>query len=439
MAAHDVCVGVGLARRDSGSTGPSQASEICGIVALCIDIGLRSDTQAISTLPGTVEQAISILSPELPPTFAILTATASWCYGSSRTLGSLKTKKTASEAARLAVQWNRLIRDSARLRGWKIDQPGDLAGQVRIPGTTNCNDPANPKPVTIHSRSDQRYSPSGLIEFLNDMQVPDDDAKRDWARQFNDRPVTIDLAARIPNDLLDSWLVKDPRFKATWFRQRSDLPDQSQGEYDLALAQFGVSAVLHEQQTINLIIHHRAVHKQRQRSRIDYYYRILSISEAVGLQLKHFDPKKGTIRIEQRHCRGDVDEPKTRNSKRVLALGTLVERYQAWINEKKIIRPNDWIFFQEDDGSKPMWDSGVRKALKSAAVDAGCDFPGFGLHSFRRANVTMRQEEGGSAIEASKIAGHATVNQTADYTVVQLKRQEELTRAIQDRVARARE
>jgi integrase len=31
------------------------------------------------------------------------------------------------------------------------------------------------------------------------------------------------------------------------------------------------------------------------------------ISEAVGLQLKHFDPKKGTIRIEQRHCRGDVD------------------------------------------------------------------------------------------------------------------------------------
>ena len=73
------------------------------------------------------------------------------------------------------------------------------------------------------------------------------------------------------------------------------------------------------------------------------------------------------------------------------------------------------------------------------AVDAGCDFPGFGLHSFRRANITMRQEEGGSAIEASKIAGHATVSQTGDYTIVQLKRQEELTRAIQSRVAKARE
>jgi len=59
------------------------------------------------------------------------------------------------------------------------------------------------------------------------------------------------------------------------------------------------------------------------------------------------------------------------------------------------------------------------EGLKIVAVDAGCDFSGFGLHSFRRANM------------ASKIAGHATVSQTGDNTVDQLKRQEELTRAIQ--------
>ena len=86
-----------------------------------------------------------------------------------------------------------------------------------------------------------------------------------------------------------------------------------------------------------------------------------------------------------------------------------------------------------------MWDSGVRKALKIAAQNAGCDFEGFGLHSFRRANITWRQEVGGSAIEASKIAGHASVSMTGDYTIVQLQRQEELTRAIQERVATARE
>jgi hypothetical protein len=50
-----------------------------------------------------------------------------------------------------------------------------------------------------------------------------------------------------------------------------------------------------------------------------------------------------------------------------------------------------------------------------------------GAHPFRRANITWRQEVGGSTIEASKIAGHASTKITEEYTVVQLKRQEELT------------
>jgi site-specific recombinase XerD len=109
----------------------------------------------------------------------------------------------------------------------------------------------------------------------------------------------------------------------------------------------------------------------------------------------------------------------------------------TWIKEKNIVHPEDWIFFQDEDRIKRMWDSGVRKALKHAAKCAGCDFPDFGLHSLRRANITMRQEEGASAIEAGKIAGHATVSMTGDYTVVRLKRQEESTLAIQPRRANA--
>jgi integrase len=84
-----------------------------------------------------------------------------------------------------------------------------------------------------------------------------------------------------------------------------------------------------------------------------------------------------------------------------------------------------------------MWDSGVRTPLKKAAAAEGCDFPGLGPHSLRRANITWRQEVGGSSIEASRIAGHASTKITEDYTVVQLKRQEELTRRIQDKLAKA--
>jgi integrase len=95
----------------------------------------------------------------------------------------------------------------------------------------------------------------------------------------------------------------------------------------------------------------------------------------------------------------------------------------------------DWIFVRTDGSGLPLWDSGVRQALKRAAVAEGCDFPGLGPHSFRRANITWRQEVGGSSIEASKIAGHSTVRMTQEYTKIQLTRQEELTRRIQERLA----
>ncbi len=62
-----------------------------------------------------------------------------------------------------------------------------------------------------------------------------------------------------------------------------------------------------------------------------------------------------------------------------------------------------------------------------------------GLHCFRRANITWRQGMGrASAIEASKIAGHATVSMTGDYTLVPVERQEETTRPIQQRMEQAK-
>jgi len=81
----------------------------------------------------------------------------------------------------------------------------------------------------------------------------------------------------------------------------------------------------------------------------------------------------------------------------------------------------------------------VRQALKKAAAADGCDLPGLGPHSLRRAYITWVQEAGGSSIEASKMAGHSTVRMTEGYTKIQLNRQADLTRRIQERVASAGE
>ena len=158
------------------------------------------------------------------------------------------------------------------------------------------------------------------------------------------------------------------------------------------------------------------------------------ISEILGLTWRHVDLQSGVLRIAQRYWRGDIDDPKSKTSKRPLTLGYLVDRYRVKAAADKA-QPEKWVFARTDGSGLPLWDSGVRQTLKRAAVAEGCDFPGLGPHSFRRANITWRQEVGGSSIETSKIAGHSTVRMTEEYTKIQLSRQEELTRRIQERLA----
>jgi integrase len=158
------------------------------------------------------------------------------------------------------------------------------------------------------------------------------------------------------------------------------------------------------------------------------------ISEVLGLKWRHVDLQNGVIHIIQRNWRGDIDKPKSKTSKRPLTLGHLVDRYRSKATASGA-RPDDWVFVRTDGSGLPLWDSGVRQALKRAAAAEGCDFPGLGPHSFRRANITWRQAVGASSIEASKIAGHSTVRMTEEYTKIQLSRQEETTRLIQERLA----
>ena len=162
------------------------------------------------------------------------------------------------------------------------------------------------------------------------------------------------------------------------------------------------------------------------------------ISEILGLRWEHANLETGVLRIEQRYWRGDISKPKSKQSRRLLTLGHLAERYQlkATADDAKSDR---WVFARTDGRGLPLWDSGIRQALKKAAAAEGCDFPGLGPHSFRRANITWRQEVGGSSIEASKIAGHSTVRMTEEYTKIQIQRQQNLTCAIQDRLASAGE
>ena len=119
-----------------------------------------------------------------------------------------------------------------------------------------------------------------------------------------------------------------------------------------------------------------------------------------------------------------------------MGIGDLVERYRANATAD-VATPDSFVFQQKRAPGRPLWDSGVRDALHQAADAEGCDFPGLGPHSFRRGNITWRQQVGGSAIEASNIAGHSDLDMTGEYTFVTPERQNELTRRIQAKLAEA--
>src|ERR1035441_8307648 len=160
------------------------------------------------------------------------------------------------------------------------------------------------------------------------------------------------------------------------------------------------------------------------------------ISEVLGLVWRNVNLEAATIKIEQRVWHQDVGRPKSEDSKRILGVGDLVDRLRAKVAEDGAT-PEALVFQQKRAPGKPLWDSGVRDALHQAAAAEGCDFPGLGPHSFRRANITWRQQVGGSAIEESKIAGHSDLEMTGEYTFVTPERQNELPRRIQEKLSAA--
>ena len=275
----DVYVGVGLSPRDHGPSRRCPSEEIAGIAGFWADFDLQSEAHP-KALPATIPQALSITPSAMPPTIVVATGNGAHAWWLFKEPYIFEGDDDRRDAARLAARWHTLLRLNASARGWAFDRLSDLARVLRIPGTVNAKDPAHPKPVTVSSVTDHRYNLSDFEEFLDEAAVPSPEAEeraaREWLDRFADQPLVIDLAARIPQEMLDGWMAQDMRFRNTWLRQRHDLRDQSQSGYDLALADFGVEAGLTGQQIVDLIVHHRNLYAQKQRTRMDYFQRTLA-------------------------------------------------------------------------------------------------------------------------------------------------------------------
>ena len=295
----DLYVGVGLSGQDYGPTHRCVSNEVAGIVGVWADIDLSSDAHANAARPKTIEDAMQILPEELPPTFLVRTGNGIHAWWLFREPLIFETEEERRDAGILVSRFQTLLRLKAAARGWAFDRLSDLARVLRIPGTQNCKDRENPKPVELHSQTDRRYNPSDLAEFLEDQGVPDpeeqDRVTQAWKEKLGDKPLSMDPSATVPEDLLKRYMAADPRFKHTWLRQRQDLNDQSQSGYDLALANFGFERGLSEQQVVELIIQHRRIHSHRPRTRLDYFQRTIAKAFKRNENTNPANPLKASI------------------------------------------------------------------------------------------------------------------------------------------------
>jgi hypothetical protein len=201
--ARDVYVGVGLAGQDYGPTHRCLSEEITGLAGMWADLDLFSEAHGKKALPKTVEQALSILPPTMPPTIIVATGNGLHCWWLLKEPGLFDSDEARKEVARLATRWHTMLQLAAASHGWVYERLSDLARVLRVPSTTNFKDPSRPKRVELYSHTGRRYNLSDFAELLDDAAIADPESEeqtaREWAERFANKPLVIDVNARIPD------------------------------------------------------------------------------------------------------------------------------------------------------------------------------------------------------------------------------------------------
>lgn len=152
----------------------------------------------------------------------------------------------------------------------------------------------------------------------------------------------------------------------------------------------------------------------------------LRVSEVLGLAPEDIDVKNGTLRVVRRWHRGEFGPTKSQASRRVRQIGPLAQDLADLGRGKRYV-------FQR--GTLPPDDRDLQQhVFRPAAEAVGIYFPGFGMHTFRRLNITWRQEVGATPFEAQKCAGHARPDTTWLYTITDAEREKQHVQAIFDRL-----
>jgi hypothetical protein len=183
QAQHDavnaVFISAGLTAKPGGAKRRAHASEVVALVAISSDIDVAGVGHAAATYPPDFDAARSLVEAMgLAPSLLVNSGGglhAWWIFDEPILFltedGELN-EKLRDDVAKLAQDWNATLRYRADRHGWKIDSTFNLDRVMRLPGSVNEKDPANPHQVRImHADPGARYGLDDFAAYLADPDV----------------------------------------------------------------------------------------------------------------------------------------------------------------------------------------------------------------------------------------------------------------------------
>lgn len=206
-----------------------QTAALCGLV-LDLDIkplAFRNRTQALSFANRFARPTITVDSGYGVHAYYLFPEP--WVF---RQISERERAKT------ILQQWVALHQIEAARSGIHLDSVGDLARVLRLPGSLNAKDPADPKTVTVIEGRGPRWTYSQLARHLTTMPV----VQSPCEQQRAPAAVAVDLRqdASAFGAKLDALLANSPEFSAVWTGARR-FPSLS--EADLSLCSLAAGAM----------------------------------------------------------------------------------------------------------------------------------------------------------------------------------------------------
>lgn len=164
---HDVYFGVSVAPK--ASAGERVKIETArGLLGVGADIDIAGELHKQQDLPPDEAAALALLDElQMPATLVVQSGHGLhvwWLFDEPWLFGDGERER----AINLCADWQAHINAIAGAHGWKLDNVGDLARVLRVPGTINAKDPADKVPVRLLMHDDSaRYTPDKLRAFLD--------------------------------------------------------------------------------------------------------------------------------------------------------------------------------------------------------------------------------------------------------------------------------